>query len=171
LPFTTPRTEAHPLLKSLLAAAVIALPAIPVARAQTVDPAAAVNDGAWQKIFNLLPPGSELKEIMLPRYDDLQRLSNVLKAKVMTLVNENQIEGKSIVVEFFNPDKTPRGRIDLETATIDKARGLLTTREPVEIRIDGLKAAGTGLYYDLELRKGFITGPATTVIRPRKTRP
>ncbi len=108
---------------------------------------------------------------MLPRYDEAQRLSTMLKAKVMTLVNEHQIEGKAIFVEFFNPDKTPRGRIELATATIDKTRGLLTTHHPVEIRIDGLKANGSGLHYDLEMGKGFISGPATTVIRPRKPRP
>lgn len=158
-------------MKSLLATAVLALPALSLAGAQTVAPATTVDDGAWKKIFNLLPPGSELKEVMLPRYDEAQRLGSVLKAKVMTLINEHQIEGKSIVLEFFNPDKTPRGRIDLATATIDKTRSLLTTREPVEIRIDGMKTTGTGLHYDLEMGKGFISGPATTVIRPREPRP
>lgn len=158
-------------MKSLLAAAVLALPATTMASAQPDAPVAAVDEGAWQKIFNLLPPGSELKEVMLPRYDEVQRLTSALKAKIMTLVNEHQIEGKSIVIEFFNPDQTPRGRINLATATIDKNRGLLTTEEPVEIHFDGLNAAGTGLYYDLEAGKGFITGPATTVIRPREQRP
>ncbi len=158
-------------MKSLLTAAALALPAVSVAGAQPAAPAAAVDSGAWKKIFTLLPPGSELKEVMLPRYDEAQRLASVLKAKVMTLVNESQIEGKSIVVEFFNPDKTPRGRIDLATATIDKTRGLLTTHHPVEIRIDGMKTTGNGLHYDLEMGEGFITGPATTIIRPRQSRP
>ena len=157
-------------MKILLAAAVLALPAISLAGPEPDAPEAAEDAGAWKKIFNLLPPGSELKEVMLPRYD-AQRLTSVLKAKLMTLINENQIEGKSIVIEFFNPDKTPRGRIDLATATIDKTRGLLTTRQPVEIRIDGMKTTGTGLHYDLEMGEGFITGPATTVIRPRQPRP
>ena len=158
-------------MKILLVAAVLALPAISLADPEPIAPATAADAGAWKKIFNLLPPGSDLKAVMLPRYDDAQRLSTVLKAKVMTLVSENQIEGKSIVVEFFNPDKTPRGRIDLATATIDKTRGLLTTRQPVEIRIDGMQTTGNGLHYDLEMGEGFITGPATTVIRPRQPRP
>lgn len=155
-------------MKSLLTAAVLALPATTLAGPEPIVP---VDDGAWQKIFTLLPPGSELKDVMLPRYDEAQRLGSVLKAKIMTLISEHQIEGKSILVEFFNPDKTPRGRIDLVSATIDRTRGLLTTSEKVEIQMDGMKSTGTGLHYDLEAGKGFITGPATTVIRPRSKLP
>ncbi len=122
---------------------------------------------AWKKIFNLLPPGSELKEVMLPRYTETNQLDSVLKAQVMTLVNETQIEGKTVAVEFFNPDQSTRGRIDLETATIDKTRGMLTTRNPVQIRFDQMEATGTGLYYQLETSKGALLGPATATITHR----
>ncbi len=137
----------------------IALPALSLA-----GPADDEN-GAWKKIFNLLPPGSELKDVMFPRYDPDRNLTSVLKAGMMTLVSEEQIEGKTIAIEFFNPDSSTQGRIDLTRALIDKTKGMLTTDEPVEIRIDGLKANGTGLYYDFEKGNGFLLGPATTVIR------
>ena len=43
--------------------------------------------------ISLLPNGSQLKGVMLPRYDEKRNLVGVLKAKAMTLVNEEQIDG------------------------------------------------------------------------------
>jgi len=146
-------------LQRFLTALAIALPAISMA-----GPADDEN-AAWKKIFNLLPPGSEMKKVMLPRYDPDKKLSSVLKAEMMTLVSEDQIEGKTIAIEFFNPNQTTKGRIDLTRAMIDKTKGMLTTKEPVEIKIDGLKANGTGLYYGFEKGQGFLLGPATTIIQ------
>lgn len=115
----------------------------------------------------LLPPGSELKDVMLPRYDPQHRLTSVLKAKVMKLVNADQIQGTAIVIQFFNPDNTPRGRIDLAKAMLDQTKGMLTSTEPVKIMIDGMNTTGTGLSYQLDQGKGFLLGPVTTIIKPR----
>jgi lipopolysaccharide export system protein LptA len=136
----------------------------------TAEPDAAPEARKKIPSLSLLPPGSELKDVMLPRYDPEHVLTSVLKAKVMTLMNADQIEGKTVSIEFFNPDKTQRGQVDLIKAQFDQAKGLLTAKEPVEIRtVDG-NAQGTGIYYDFTHGKGFISGPATTVFRaPPKT--
>jgi hypothetical protein len=46
---------------------------------------------------SLLPPGSQLKGVMLPRYDENKRLSAVLNAQVMTLVSDDVIAGDDVV--------------------------------------------------------------------------
>ncbi|MEO5917598.1 MAG: LPS export ABC transporter periplasmic protein LptC [Luteolibacter sp.] len=117
----------------------------------------------WDNIFTLLPPGSELKDVMLPRYDADHKLTSVLKAQVMSLVNTQQIAGTTVAIEFFNPDNTQHGRIDLTTALIDKEKNLLSTKEPVKIKMDEGTATGSGIYYDLKTRKVILLGPATTV--------
>jgi hypothetical protein len=120
--------------------------------------------------LSLLPPGSELKDVMFPSYGPAHQLTSVLKAEVMTLLNADQIEGKRVTIEFFNADNTPRGRVDLTRAMVDQSKGILTTREPLEIKIDGLDANGSGIFYDYTRGKGFLLGPATTIIhRPVKT--
>ncbi len=113
----------------------------------------------------LLPDGSELKGVMLPRYDENHLLVGVLKSKTMTLVNAGQIAGTTVSVEFFNPDHSPRGRIDLKKATFYQDKGLLTANEPVEIKSDRMTASGTGLYYSFVQGKGFLPGPATTTLK------
>lgn len=121
--------------------------------------------------LSLLPPGSELKDVMLPRYDTQHHLTSVLKAQIMKLVSANQIEGTAIVIQFFKPDNTPRGQIDLAKAMVDQTKGILTSKEPVKIMIDGMNATGTGLTYQLDQGKGFLLGPATTTLKPRPTKP
>ncbi len=133
------------------------------------DVPAAPVDGKKLQAFSLLPPGSELKDVMLPRYDPSYRLTGVLKAEVMKLVNTEQVEGTKVTIQFFNPDNTPRGNIDLEKCLFNQAKGLLTTADPLEIRFGRLTAQGTGLHYAFNLGRGFLLGPATTTIAPLPT--
>jgi hypothetical protein len=112
----------------------------------------------------LLPTGSQLQGVMLPRYDDKRRLTGVLKAQTMTLVSEDVIAGETVSIEFFNPDRSPRGRIDLVKAVLDQGKGLLRAREKVTIQADRIHARGNGLVYSFEQGEGFLTGPAVTRI-------
>lgn len=113
----------------------------------------------------MIPVGSELKGVMLPRYDQAQRLVGVMKAKAMTLITDQTIAGETISIEFFNPDRSPRGRVDLVKATFNQAKGTLDAREPVTIQSDRFSAKGTGLVYAFEPGEGFLLGPATTWIQ------
>lgn len=115
--------------------------------------------------FSLLPVGSELKGVMLPRYDKNQRLSGVLKAKGMTLVSEETIAGETVSLEFFNPDQSPRARVDLLTAVFNQTTGILDAREPVTIRSEQFNATGTGLHYAYGQGEGILLGPVTTWMR------
>ena len=119
----------------------------------------------WQKIFALLPPGSELKGVMLPRYDENHQLTGVLKSQAVTLIDATRIAGRNVSIEFFNPNQTSKGRIDLASATIYQETGLIATRDPVVIKSDRVNATGSGLYYSFARGEGFLLGPATTSIQ------
>lgn len=113
---------------------------------------------------SLLPNGSQLNDVILPRYDENRRLVGVLKAKVMTLVNPEQIAGETVSVEMLNPDLSPRGRIDLTRAAFYQGKGLLVTNDPTEIQTDRMRTRANGLYYAFDQGEGFMPGPATTTI-------
>jgi lipopolysaccharide export system protein LptA len=120
----------------------------------------------------LLPPGSELKDVMFPSYDDRHALVSVLKAKMMTFVSPQQIAADEVSVQFYNPDQSQRGRIDLAQALMDREKGLLRSDDPLEIQYDRMTSTGTGLRYFFEQHEGFLLGPVTTRIRqvpPKKT--
>lgn len=115
--------------------------------------------------MSLLPDGSELKGVMLPRYDENRKLVGVLKSKLMRLVTKGEVAGEAVTIEFFNDDQSSRGRIDLAKATFYHEKGLLTAKEDVQLRSDKLTASGSALYYSFERGQGFLSGPGTTVIK------
>lgn len=114
--------------------------------------------------ISLLPNGSELDDVMLPRYDSEHRLAGVLKSRKMTLMTDELIAGEEVSIEFFNPDRSPRGRVDFLKALFNQNKGLLEARESVTIRSDRILASGTGLIYAFGQGEGFLSGPATTLI-------
>lgn len=116
--------------------------------------------------ISLLPDGSELKGVMLPRYDENHHLVGVLKAASITLVNEQTIAGETVSIGFSNPDGSPRGHINLTRAVFNQVKGILQTSEPVTLQSDRFRATGTGLYYAFQQGEGFLTGPAATWIQP-----
>ncbi len=114
--------------------------------------------------ISLLPDGSELIGVMLPRYDANHRLVGVLKAAVITLVNEEIVAGETVNIGFSNPDGSPRGHIDLSKVNFNQVKGFLEAAEPVTLQSDRFHAEGTGLYYAFNQGEGFLPGPATTWI-------
>jgi hypothetical protein len=120
---------------------------------------------------SMLPDGSKLKGVILPRYDENQRLTGVLKSEAVSLVSADQMAGEIVSVELFNPDQTPKARIDLVSATFYQEKGLIRANEPVEMKSDQLTASGSGLYYSFTSGKGFLLGPVTTILKPQKKIP
>lgn len=146
----------------------LASPSIPLA-GQTDAAATEVKVGKKGiPAISLLPDGSQLKGVMLPRYDENHRLEMVLTAEAMTLVSVGEVSGRTIAVELYNPDQSSRGRADLAHATFFQDSGLLKSEEAVSIRTDRLIATGGGIYYLMESGRGFMRGPATTTLLQKK---
>jgi lipopolysaccharide export system protein LptA len=116
--------------------------------------------------FSLLPPGSELNDVTLPRYNENLQLSDVLRAKKMTLVDAEHISGEMISIGFFNPDGTQRGQVNLIKALLRHSAGILESHEKVILHSDRTHAIGNGLIYHLQEGKGFLLGPSTTWLEP-----
>ena len=119
--------------------------------------------------FGLLPDGSELKNVILPRYDENRRLDSVMSAKAMTIVSAGEIAGDTVSVLFYNSDQTQRGRVDFVKAVFNQQKGLLTTKEPVHLQSDRMSTRGGGLYYSIAESKGFMLGPVTTHLQAPPT--
>lgn len=88
------------------------------------------------------------------------------KAPPKKTVQIKHIDAIKVQLVFFNPDRTPRGNIDMATARYDAKKQLLTSKDPVSLVSDDLTASGSGLVYDIEKTRGFLSGPvvATTKI-------
>lgn len=113
---------------------------------------------------SLLPNGSVLKGVLLPRYDKNRILVGDMKAETMTLIDADRVQGENVLIRFFNRDRSLRGKVEMENAVFDQAKSRLFAKEPVEITTDRLVARGGGLVYSLREGEGFLRGPAITWI-------
>lgn len=117
--------------------------------------------------ISLLPDGSQLHHVVFPRYDKNRNRVGVLSAKLMTLIDQDTITGDGVTIDFFNPDGTPRGHVDLRRATFNqRKKNLLRAEEAVKLTSDRLHAEGRGLIHDFEQGEGFLIGPAVTWMPP-----
>jgi hypothetical protein len=112
----------------------------------------------------LLPNGSVLHGVLLPRYDKDRNLVGDLKAEVMTLVNPEKTQGENVLIQFYHPDRSLRGKVKLQNAVFNQTTSQLLAEEPVEITTDKLVAKGNGLIYAFQTGQGFLIGPSTTWI-------
>ena len=115
----------------------------------------------------LLQPNSVLSGVLLPWYDENRRLSGVFRAKTVTLITQDILDGKSITVDLFNPDRSPRGRLDLTQALYNQVTGKVHSTDTTKLTLDNMTTTGTGLVFVVDQSEGFLTGPVTTRIKPR----
>jgi lipopolysaccharide export system protein LptA len=114
--------------------------------------------------ISLLPDGSVLKGVLLPRYDEERNLVGDLKAETMTLIDSKRVQGENVLIRFYNPDRSLRGKVHLDNALFDQEKSRLSANEPVRITTDRLVARGSGLVYAFQGGEGFLRGPVTTWI-------
>ncbi len=126
------------------------------------EPEAAVKKSP----ISLLPNGSVLHGVLLPRYDSERRLVGDLKAETMTLIDGARIQGENVMIRFYNRDRSPSGKVRLTRALFDQEKSSLTAREDVKLTRDRLSASGGGLVYSFETGQGFLLGPVSTRISP-----
>lgn len=121
--------------------------------------------------ISLLPDGSVMHGVLLPRYDAKRRLVGDLHAETLTLIDPEHIQGEDVLIRFFNPDRSLRAKAKLQKALFDSEKALLRANEPVEITNDRLIAKGSGLVYEFQNGEGFLLGPVSTRISapPKET--
>lgn len=113
---------------------------------------------------SLLPDGSQLHGVVIPRHNEQRQLVNSLMAEVVTLINDEVIKGERVIVDFYDGMGKPNARIQLREAIFNQARDMLHASEQVTINSETYQARGTGLHYAMRQGRGLLTGPVTTTI-------
>ncbi|HVJ44967.1 MAG TPA: hypothetical protein VM511_01185, partial [Luteolibacter sp.] len=120
--------------------------------------------------ISLLPEGSILEKVMIPRYGKDRKLSSVLRSDRMVLIKTDLISGETVSIVAYNPDRSQKARVDLKQALFDQKKNLLRADEAVTINSDRLTSSGTGLIFSIEKSEGVLLGPAiTTITKPTPT--
>ena len=112
--------------------------------------------------ISLLPDGSVLKDVLIPRYDEDRRLVGDLKAETMTLMAQGRVEGENVLIKFYERGRILRGKITLQNGLFSETESLVHTNEDVEFTNNRLIARGNGLVYAFQTGEGFLRGPVST---------
>ncbi len=145
-----------PLLAALAAVLPAVLPAVAGGQPLVSSP---VPPAQRLPAVRLLPEGSTLNDVMLPRYDTQRRLKSVLRSPEMRITDASTIEADAVSIDVYRPDGGRRGRVELGQAVYRQNRETVTARKTVRIASDDLDARGSGAEFHIPTNRGFLLGP------------
>lgn len=112
--------------------------------------------------LQLLPPGSVVEGISLPRYEN-HRVTALLQAKRLCIISRQEIELQGISGSLFNEDGTST-EIRAEAARYDFSTKRASSTGAVEVTDPRFSARGTKLHFDTKSKRGVLLGPVRTTL-------
>lgn len=137
---------------------------LPVAAASALcvwgqDPADVVGEGEFPGL-QLLPEGSVVRGISLPRYEN-HRVAAMVMADELQVATRSVVLLRNIRSELYDEG----GHVTSVTcgdARYDFSRAGVSTDKPAKVKDPRFSAAGTGVVFSTRSRKGMLMGPVRT---------
>jgi len=115
--------------------------------------------------LKLLPKGSVLKRVNMPRFDKNLKPLSMFQAQELTVSDKEILKAKDVTLKAFEPDGGVRFQAELEVAKYDQAKALLSSASPVTLSADTMNTRSNGMYMDWQRQKGFLVGPVHTTFQ------
>lgn len=125
------------------------------------DPKEPVVSGEFPGL-QLLPPGSEIKGISLPRYEK-HRVTTLLRAGALRVLSRTQAELTDIDLCLYAEDGTQL-HVFTPGAVYDFTTLRAATKGEVRVEEPRFSAQGKNVVFNTELKRGMLVGPVRTTI-------
>ena len=112
--------------------------------------------------LDILPEGSILQRVRLPRYDKDFNPSSLLKADKLTVVDSSKIDGENVTIELYEKTGKVQAHVEMSHAIYDQKDSTLHANESITVHGESFEASGKGLVFHWHSKRGFLLGPATT---------
>ena len=112
--------------------------------------------------LDILPEGSILQRVRLPRYDKDFNPSSLLKADKLTVVDSSKIDGENVTIELYEKTGKVQAHVEMRHAIYDQKDSTLHANESITVHGESFEASGKGLVFHWQSKRGFLLGPATT---------
>ncbi|MDE0594698.1 MAG: hypothetical protein OSB65_05575 [Roseibacillus sp.] len=122
-------------------------------------------------IFDILPAGSLITDVRVPRFDRKKRRAALMRASTIKIISEQRIDAENIEVRVFSSkDEKETYRVHMGAAEFRRETGILEAEELITLRGKGIQGRGTGGLFLLDSRQGFVRGPVATrfTVPPKK---
>lgn len=114
--------------------------------------------------LELLPAGSILKKISIPRYNKDYTPSSLLTADQLEVISEEEIQGTHVGISLYDAKGNIKTCSVLNSVNYNQATGLLTSKENLTFSGGTFTASSQGLTLDWENQRGFLLGKNQTLI-------
>ncbi len=114
--------------------------------------------------LELLPAGSILKKISIPRYNKDYTPSSLLTADQLEVISEEEIQGTHVGISLYDAKGNIKTRSVLNSVNYNQATGLLTSKENLTFSGGTFTASSQGLTLDWKNQRGFLLGKNQTLI-------
>lgn len=118
---------------------------------------------ALKSAMALPPPGTVLKQVRMPRYEN-QQLAAYMTAQYVKMLEHNRMFGKTVFIRLYNQDGS-RAEAMLDDAVFDTVSSMLQSSKPVTLRDSRFTASGTKITLDTAKKVGFLSGPVHTTFQ------
>ena len=112
--------------------------------------------------LDILPEGSVLRRVRLPRYDKDFIPISLLTAEQMTVLDQNRIKGLDVNINLYAKDGSVDARAKMREAIYNQELSTLHVSDAVFIEGKSYQANGTGMVFDWKSNRGFLLGPINT---------
>ncbi len=122
--------------------------------------------------LDILPEGSVLRRVRLPRYDKDFNPTSLLSADKLTVLDRARIEGEGLNIQLYGKDGSVQAQTKMRHAIYNQTDSSLHATEAIYIKGKNYLASGTGLIFNWTSKRGFLLGPASTLFQtdqPDKT--
>lgn len=121
--------------------------------------------------LEILPEGSILKDIRIPRYNADYTNASLLTAEKLEVISNDEIQGTNVCISLY--DKAGKGKTEttLNAVNFNQRTGLITSRENLTFYADTFSASSQGIALDWEKHCGFLLGKNQTIIYIKESNP
>jgi len=110
--------------------------------------------------IELLPAGTVLKNVRLPRYKNYQ-LSGLLLADQMKVISANELSGEQVRLQLVRPQGR-QATLQFGQARYLFAQATLHATQGVQMNDVNFSASGSRMVLNLDKQQGFLVGPVKT---------
>ncbi|MFC4995394.1 hypothetical protein [Rubritalea tangerina] len=112
--------------------------------------------------MKVLPVGSSLHNLKIPRFNKQYETTSVLHAKRIDILAEHKMKGSSVDITLFK-ENSPQATTHLKTAFYNDLNGIIHSVENITISGDAFDIAAQGLILKWKNRTGFLLGKTETL--------
>ncbi len=137
-----------------------------VSRSPAQLPGAKSAPGEFPAI-SMMPPGTVLEGIKLPRYEGA-RVTSLIQAKIMRVLTRNEVDLDGLFAELYDERgftttlQSPKGHYDFRS-------GDVRSSGRTDVSDTRFRAQGQHLYYSTTAQRGHLRGPVRTILSLNKT--